>query len=56
MELGPIGDGDQLVVGTEYGAEAPQGGGGQSSGHMHERDRGWKERQEEQRRPQETKN
>ena len=49
VQLGPVGDFDQLVVGGEDGAEARQRGGGQSGGHMHERESGSGGRQEERR-------
>jgi hypothetical protein len=44
MERVPVGDFDQLVVSREDGAESRQRSGGQSSGHMHERDGagGWR--------------
>ena len=54
VQIGPVGDLDQLVIGREDGAESPQRGRGQSSGHMHERERGG--RLKVRRRPQETKN
>ena len=55
VQAGPVGNFDQLVVGVEDGTKSPQRGGGQSGGHMHERECGSGGRVEDERRPQETK-